>query len=371
MKKTRLFIPLLTVLLASCQPSEPSKINFPFSDEVVTETNELLELSSYNDLVVKIDNLETFILVVGNSTCGCTLDLVPVVEDWIEVTRIPVYYLEYTSLLYQDEKFDLPLTSGNAPILAIFVEGTLHDYRAYNTRTSSENALFYDLQLLTAWFEERLNMPRMQFLTKANFDALFETTGETLMLYIGRADCPDCSYAFDTFLIPYLLQTTDVPVIYGLDVMRTGIRVPTLVGQESTTGNNTPGWDDFKTNYGLNNVLNTTLGYATGFVPTFMIVETNGQSIQEDPSIIQDMIVVYNDSTREDPTNAQSPYTRFVTRSFFDGTRPLQYTDLNLTTIELDVHTNSAQLRDALKPYHNEALLDFFTYYSPLLTSPV
>ena len=371
MKKKALFIPILTILLASCAPSTISKINLPFSDEILTENNELITLSSYNDLVVKIDSLETFLMVIGNSTCGCTLDLLPVMEEWIEQTQVPVYYLEYTTILYQDEKFDIPLTSGNAPIVTIFAEGTLVHYRAYNTRTSSENSLFYDLDLLTEWLDDRINLPRMKFLSKANFDLLFETSGETLMLYIGRNDCPDCAYAFDTFLVPYLLQTENVPIIYGLDVMRNGIRVPRITGQEATTGNNTPGWEDFKTNYGLNDTLNTTFGYATGFVPTFLIVETNGQTIAEDPSIILDMLVVYNDTTREDPNDSQTPYTRFVTRTFFDGSRPLAYTDLDLTTIELAVHTNSSELRDALKPYHNEALLDFFTYYSSRLTSNV
>jgi hypothetical protein len=364
MKKSLLFSSLFTLILMACQPASIEKINLPFSDEMQTQTNELIELTSYNEFVVKMTNLDTFILVVGNETCGCTLDLLPIMEDWIEETKVPVYYLEYTLLIFQDEKFEIPLVSGNTPILAIIVEGELKHYRAYNTRTSSENALFYDLDLLTAWLEERINLPRLRFLTKANFDALFETEGETLLLYIGREDCPDCSYAFQTFMIPYLLQTENVPVFYGLDVMRNGIRVPSVPGQEATTGNNTPGWEDFKTNYGLNNVLNTTFGYSTGFVPTFMIVETNGKTIAEDPSIIVDMIVVYNDSTRDSEGN----YTTNVTRTFFDGTRPLQYTDLNLTEITLDPHTNSAGLRDALKPYHNEALLDFFTFYSPLIT---
>jgi hypothetical protein len=366
MKKNLLFIALFPIILASCNGTV-SKINFPYSDQVRTQTGELLTLPSYNDLSYKVNNGDTFILVIGNSTCGCTIELQPVIETWSEQTRIPVYYLEYTLLLFQPEKFEIPLVSSNAPIVAIFVEGELTQHRAYNTRTSSENALFYDLNLLYSWFESHLNLPSFQFLTKPSFDALFETTGETLLLYIGREDCPDCSYAFNTFLTPFLLETSNLPPMYGLDVMQNGIRVPVIPGQEASTGNNTPGWEQFKSDYGLNTIRNTTFGYATGFVPTFMIVETNGSTIAEDPSIIKDMLVVYNDSTRDSEGN----WTTQITRTFFDGSRPLQYTDLNLTNYTLASHTSSGHLRDLLRPYHEQALDDFFDYYIPLLTSPV
>jgi hypothetical protein len=119
----------------------------------------------------------------------------------------------------------------------------------------------------------------------------------------------------------------------------------------------------------MDNVLNTTFGYATGFVPTFMYIETNGQSIQANPSIIKDMMVTYNDSSLLDPTqpfNAQTnPRTTSLSRTFFDGTRPLHYTNLDLTELELEVHQSTAELREILEPHHNQAMLDFFTMYLP------
>ena len=370
MKKKLLFIALFPMLLASCNGTV-SKINFPYSDEVRTQDGQWIELPSYNDLSYKVDNGDTFILVIGNRTCGCTLDLEPVIEAWSEETRIPVHYLEFTLLLYQPEKFDIPLVSSNPPLITIFVEGELAEYRAYNTRTSSENALFYDLDLLRSWFETYLNLPAFHFLTKASFDALFETSGETLLIYFGREDCPSCAFAYQTFLTSYLLETPNLPAMYAIDVTLNGIRIPETPGLESTTGNNTPGWNQFKTDYGLNASLNTTFGYASGFVPTFMIIETNGSTIAEDPSIIQDMLVVYHDTTLQNPLDPTSGFTTTITRTFFDGTRPLQYTDLNLSNVTLEAHTNTAELRELLRPYHERALQDFFDYYVPLLTSPV
>ncbi|MFZ9704425.1 MAG: hypothetical protein ACO3BB_04085, partial [Bacilli bacterium] len=105
--------------------------------------------------------------------------------------------------------------------------------------------------------------------------------------------------------------------------------------------------------------------YHTGFVPTFMFINTNGQSIQINPSIIEDMVVTYNDSSRD----AEGNWTTRLTRTYFDGTRPLAFTDLNLTELELAPHTSTAALRDLLKPYHNQAMQDFFDYYLPRVSA--
>ena len=365
------FISLILIpLIAGCQPATIDKVAIPFSDEIKTMDGQYQTLTEYNQLQLMIEQEETFILMVGNATCGCTVEFLPVMQAWIDQTDILTYYIEYTSIEFQTEKFGIPFVTGSVPIINIFENGELRFYRAYNPNRSSDNDLFYDLSLLTSWFEERIDLPNFKFLSKANIDALF-TENKKFILYIGREDCPDCSYAFTTFLVPFLKANSDLPTIYGLDVKVNGIRVPTVTGQESTTGNNTPGWNDFKTNYGMNTTLNTTFGYATGFVPTFMYIETNGESIQANPLIIKDMVVTYNDSSLQDPTasfNAETnPRTTRLTRTYFDGSRPFAYTDLNLTDLVLPTHNSTAELRDILNPYHNQAMQDFFDHYLPLV----
>jgi predicted bacteriocin transport accessory protein len=371
MKKLPFLAFFLIPILAGCAPEPISKVVIPFSDEIKSGDGELIELESYYELVTKVTNEETFLFVVGNSTCLCTLDFTPVLSQWIEQTHVPVYYMEYTLLLFQDETYGIPMQSASTPILTIFNEGELAFFHSYSPSNRTRNELFYNIELLTSWFNQRLILPTFHFLTKANFDTLF-LQNKRFMIYIGREDCPDCSFAFQSFVVPFLKESKGtLPPIYGLDVMLNGIRNPQITGQEETTGNNTPGWEEFKTNYGLNNVLNTTFGYHTGFVPTFMIINGNGQSIQEDPSIIEDMLVVYNDSSVQNPLlpyHAETnPRITSLTRTFFDGTRPLAYTDVNLTTITLPVHTTGTELRFALENYHSEAMQDFFEYYLPLL----
>ena len=363
-KKTWLYTLLLAPTLAACQPTNISKVVIPFSDEVRTVNGAYVTLE-YNELSVMIEQEETFILMVGNASCGCTTEFLPVMRDWIEENTILTYYLEYTKLESATNKFEIPMVTGSIPVLAIFEEGELAFSKVYNPNRSSDNVLFYDLELLTAWFEERLIFPSFQFLSKANFDQLF-TTNRKMIIYIGRRTCADCTYAFNTFVLPYIRNNPTLPTMYGIDVLDNNIWRP-------ETANNTPGWSEFKTNYGMDNVLNTTFGYATGFVPTFMYIETNGQSIQANPSIIKDMMVTYNDSSLQDPTksfNAETnPRTTSLSRTFFDRSRPLQYTTIDLRTLSLPPHQNSSELRAILEPHHNQAMLDFFTMYLPEVTS--
>jgi hypothetical protein len=363
-KKTWLYTLLLAPTLAACQPTNISKVVIPFSDEVRTVNGAYVTLE-YNELSVMVQQEETFILMVGNASCGCTTEFLPVMRDWIEENTILTYYLEYTKLESATNKFEIPMVTGSIPVLAIFEEGELAFSKVYNPNRSSDNVLFYDLELLTAWFEERLIFPSFQFLSKANFDQLF-TTNRKMIIYIGRRTCADCTYAFNTFVLPYIRNNPTLPTMYGIDVLDNNIWRP-------ETANNTPGWSEFKTNYGMDNVLNTTFGYATGFVPTFMYIETNGQSIQANPSIIKDMMVTYNDSSLQDPTksfNAETnPRTTSLSRTFFDRSRPLQYTTIDLRTLSLPPHQNSSELRAILEPHHNQAMLDFFTMYLPEVTS--
>jgi len=372
MKKVWLSALLLIPLLQACLPQSSNKVVIPFSDEVKTASGNYLTLTEYSELQVMVEQETTFILMVGNATCGCTVEFLPVMRQWIEQTDIVTYYIEYTQLEFQANKFGIPIVTGAIPVLNVFAEGSLKFFKAYNPNRSSDNTVFYDLGLLTSWFNDRIILPSFRFLSKANFDLLF-TSQRKMIIYIGREDCPDCSYAFNTFLIPFLKANPNLPPIYGLDVMLNGIRVPTVTGQESVTGNNTPGWTEFKTNYGMDTNLNTTFGYATGFVPTFMYIETNGQSIQANPLIIKDMVVTYNDSSLANPSSSfnadTNPRTTALTRTFFDGSRPLQYTELDLRDLVLPVHNSTAELRTILEPYHNQAMADFFDMYLPKVTA--
>ena len=143
MNKFWFYTLLLVPTLAACQPTELTKVVIPFSDEVRTQAGEYVTLTEYSELSVMVDQQQTFILMIGNATCGCTVDFLPVMRDWIEAHQILTYYLEYTKLEFAQEKFGIPIVSGSVPIITIFDQGELAYYKAYNPNRSSDNAVFY------------------------------------------------------------------------------------------------------------------------------------------------------------------------------------------------------------------------------------
>lgn len=339
-----------------------------------------ITLTSYAELEVLVTGDSTFLIVIGNESCSCTTVFMPFVEDFVEAFGVPFYYLEYTKLLNQEEKFGLPVVVPNIPVLGIFDAGELHAYRAYNVNNSSQNSMFESYEGLTTYLADYVTIsPSMNFINKTELDALF-LGSDNFILYFGRHSCPDCTYAFDSFFRPYLEAHPDAPTIYGFEVEKEGV-------WNNVDRNNTPGWVDFKNDYGLSNVVNEAFGYWTGYVPTWMYIEANGTSIAEDPSIIKDMIVVYNDTNlqlNEDgstyiddngtPENTDDDHTvptDKLTRSFFDGTRPLQYTDVNLMAGEGTAFTPTtvrAEYHAQLQPIYDPLLTAFFEMYLPLVT---
>lgn len=349
-------------LFSGCSPTDNRVM-------LLDEANQLpLTLTSYAELETVVTSEATFMIVIGNATCTCTTTFMnQVVRPFVGETGVTFYYLEFTQILNASNKFGLPVVSPNFPVWGVFEGGELKHYRAYNANNSSQNAMFESLSSFKTFIDDKvLVSTRFDFISLEALDDLFQQD-ERFILYFGRHSCPDCSYAFHSFFKNYLKQNPTGEVIYGIEVEKVGV-------WNATTGNATPGWTQFKDNYGLSAVINTTFGYSTGFVPTWMVIEPNGKRIQEDPSIIQDMIVVYNDThvlvdaqgvPIRDSNNATTP-TNKLTRSFFDGTRPLQYTSVNLMAGEGTPFTptsSRAEYHAQLEPIYTPILQAFFDYY--------
>ena len=65
--------------------------------------NAYLKEISYNDAIKKIENKETFILLVSQTTCSHCKDYKPVFKKVLKDNKITAYYIEF-DLLSDDEK---------------------------------------------------------------------------------------------------------------------------------------------------------------------------------------------------------------------------------------------------------------------------
>ena len=361
MKKYIVKIALLLaipVFLSACggsssAPGNDNKVNLiiGYSDITTHET-----LTSYSAFSALVEAKENFVIVITNMSYSSTTDFLPILNQYIQEEGIKVYMLESTLIYSEAEHYGLPIRTADTPIIGIYENGVLAYHKAYVTGEAEQNKPFTNFDAFKAWFEDKIILPAFIYLTKAELDAKFIGTGK-FIIYYGRTTCPDCTYVIDTFLKSYITAHPGMKKIYGVDVQATGIYDP--------NNRTSPTWVAFKDNYGMSNVINTALGYSTGFVPTFQYIEANGSLPENDMSVIKDMAVVYNDAyTKTD--DATNPYR--ITRSYYDGTRPLGYTNINILGEYLNAPAEgTTDMRPSWEVYHEPLITAFFDMYVPLI----
>ena len=165
-----------------------------------------------------------------------------------------------------------------------------------------------------------------------------------------REHCPDCSFLMDHFLYAYCRDHALDKPIYVYEFERNGY-------YDMATHADTETYRPFTDRYGMSVRHNIRFGYGPGYVPTFMFIRPDGNLPERNPDVIADMCVVYND--HRDFTLSENT---IISETFFDGTRPLKYTDINLKGRALP-----AWKRSEIGVYHNELLRSFLDKYMPLV----
>jgi hypothetical protein len=188
---------------------------------------------------------------------------------------------------------------------------------------------------------------RIEYVDNKQLIGLFSQEKPFLIAYL-RDHCPDSVFACESFLSPYLASYQGEGVLYAFEFERN--RLYDLKAKRYRLS-----YWRFLHVYGLSDRFNLTFGYGRGHVPTFQFIVPNGSIPKDDAAVIKDMCVVYNDL--RDMTNEQKVV---IGKSYFDGTRPLGYTGMNLKGRELP-----AWRRDAIGVYHNELLKTFLDLYLP------
>lgn len=347
-----------SVLLSACGGSasvttNDKKVNLitGYSDISTYET-----LTNYSEFSALVEAKENFVIVITNMSRSSTTDFLPILNQYIQEEGIKVYMLESTLIYPEAEHYGLPIRTADTPIIGIYENGVLVYHKAYVTGEAEQNKPFTNFDAFKAWFEDKIILPAFIYITRAELDAKFAGTGK-FIIYYGRETCPDCTYLIATFLKSYITAHPGMKKIYALDVQTTGLYDP--------NNRTSPTWVAFKDNYGMSNVINTALGYSTGFVPTFQYIEANGSLPENDMSVIKDMAVVYNDAYKK-TDDATSPYQ--ITQSYYDGTRPLGYTNINILGKHLTAPIEgTTDMHPSWAAYHEPLIAAFFDMYVPLI----
>ena len=189
------------------------------------------------------------------------------------------------------------------------------------------------------------------YINQQQLEQLFKGKQPFILAYL-RSHCPDSHYGLTEFLLPYIKACTHEGYVYAYDFeMNSHYDLQTMTYRDS--------YQAFLDTWGLSAKANTILGYGKGHVPSFQFIEPNGNMPWQDISIIKDNLVIYNDKRQE-----RSDDLVVIGESFFDGTRPLKYTDINLKGRVLP-----AWRRVEIGVFHNKLAKDFFDYYLPKVTT--
>lgn len=192
----------------------------------------------------------------------------------------------------------------------------------------------------------------LKYVDKQQLDELFLGKEPFIIAYI-RDHCPDSGYAMDNFLLPYVDSYKGKGTIYVFEFERNGY-------YDLETMSYPLKYWIFLEDYLLSEASNQRLGYDKGHVPTYQFIVPNGKPLNKNNNVIEDMCVIYNDKK-----GITSDEKVFILDSYFDGTRPLKYTDINLKGRELP-----AWRRVEIGVYHNYISKQFFDYYLEKIKQP-
>ena len=296
-----IFLGAVALSMSSCgQETTPSKVHIDYGTIRTTKSNVLEDQKStlYDDVSLKIDKKESFILVIYSSGCQCWQDFAPVIDQFIDETGCNVLCVDAVQFIGKDNDFDLQYVTNsryfsNLPSVAIFKRGSLTKQIIYKDDT---RLIFkYYENHFKKFIEDNIILPKMFYVNKEVVDSYINENKE-FTLYIGRNGCPDCSALNSEVLYPWSDQVESVnEKLYVFDIQEY---------YASTYNKNTEEeivrYQEIKDTYGLSEKNNPVLGFGTGCVPTLQ---------RRKGSEITDMIVTLNDSLDKDNKKVSSYFT--------------------------------------------------------------
>lgn len=289
----------------SCSPEkENSLVSITFGkvfDTSVSENNFInhSEKLSYIDLKTLVDNRKNFVVLFHkkDNSCTCWKKYEATLLRYMKANNALIYSFEIENFSENKPTFGVNYNNDSETI-AIFKEGEIFDQ--YLRKGASDDFVEYDN--FKSWMNERVSWSSMNYINKAQLDDLFiNSPTPQFLVYFSRSSCGDCSYVDSAFLEKY--NQIKRANSYIIDCDTFGIRL----NEDGSTNEET--WQTFKDDYGLSNKYNTSLGYGSGYVPTFIVYQ-KGEA-KNKSELILDMNVTLNDSIVKDGENYK------ITDSFF------------------------------------------------------
>lgn len=315
MKKRGLLLFAIGMLLplSGCISSSPSKTNLPYGRSydasLGTGANSLAfhtDNISYAELSKKIEYQENFLLLVYDYSsllkgvvddCACWYGFASGLDQYLQTYQAQIFGINPSDFAKGSNAFGLRFVDGEVT-LALFENGKLRSQKTNGNDTLS------NLEKIESYLDPFVQWGAFRYLSKAQVDSKL-LKNEAFTLGFVRKTCSDCAYLNYHFLKEYGAKAKGT--IYLLECDTEGIRLKD--GEYAASQ-----WQSFKDEYGLSNLYNTSFGYLTGFVPTFVAYRPNGKEMHF-AEAVYDMAVYLNDTLSQNETDV------YLSASYWDGSR--------------------------------------------------
>jgi len=300
---------LLSPSLSSCGTSPIGIVNIDYGvyrESPITSITALSE-SSYDDITSRMLKKESFVFAIYTTGCSCwSADFAPVLTTYINETHMNVAYINVSQFTGKDS-LGLYLVKGDMPSIVIVSRGKIAIQSVYYR---DDKAMFKDATKFKAFMDQHIRLPKMYEISKSTLDNWI-ANNNTFNLYVSKNSCPDCKRINTNVLYSWSdsVPTVNKPLyIFDIQPYNYASTDPNYWYDEEK-GITT--YQHLKDIYGLSITYNESLGWKTGYVPTFQ---------NRTGTIVNDMITVYNDSYNSETKTITSYFNedRVKNMSFLD-----------------------------------------------------
>ena len=244
------FVCLNACLLSACGNKDDSKIQLSFGNIHATAVNESVSIA---DLDKKIEEKESFLLVVGDTTCACWSEFRPIINAYVSEKHVDCAFFKYNYFIDFASKYGIELTKGTTK-LVIFQEGAAK----IQLKSTSSDKTMKDKTEFFKFMDANVKLPKAYFIKEEDYSTVTENGA---IIYFERSGCGDCSYLNPTVIANYVKKHPDMKNIYVLDCQPWKDELDAVQYQAK------------KNNYGISKCNNPDYGFDTGVFPFFSFVK--------------------------------------------------------------------------------------------------
>ena len=253
------FVCLNAFVFSSCGNDNKIQLSFGniHASLVGRENDNDLEKENFTvvELDRKIENKESFLLVIADTTCACWSDFRPIIKSYVSEKHVDCYFLRYDYFDKYASSHNIDLTKGTTKFV-IYEEGAVK----IQIKSSSDpnNKTLRDKNAFYKFMEGNVKLPKAYLIKEEDYSTV---TKNGAVIYFERSECGDCTYLNPSVLRSYVKKHPDMKNIYVLDCQSWKDDLTDEQYQEKKDG------------YGLSTVNNPTYGFDTGVFPFFSFVK--------------------------------------------------------------------------------------------------